>query len=91
MSAVVSSSVNSLGTSTQSINSSEEQISVSFSSSQLSNRENGVVTENDLEHLCHLIERKDGGPPWKQIMEHSTPTMSYQAWQRNPQVWFYSL
>ncbi|XP_060203990.1 uncharacterized protein LOC132632165 [Lycium barbarum] len=41
------------------------------------------ITDEDLEHLWHLVERKDGGPPWKHMMDRSTPNMSYQAWQRD--------
>ncbi|OIT05105.1 hypothetical protein A4A49_37765 [Nicotiana attenuata] len=43
------------------------------------------ITDEDLEHLWHLVERKDEGPPWKHMMDRSTPTMSYQAWQRDPE------
>ncbi|GMP70742.1 hypothetical protein CsSME_00029462 [Camellia sinensis var. sinensis] len=57
------------------------------SSLQLKKEQSVVVTEEDLEHLCNLVERKDGGPPWKHMMDHCTPTMSYQAWQRDPEVW----
>ncbi|CAK9158241.1 unnamed protein product [Ilex paraguariensis] len=55
------------------------------SSSQLNNQERVVVTKEDLEHLCHLVERKDGGPAWKHMMDRSTSNMSYQAWQRDPE------
>ncbi|XP_061983724.1 LOW QUALITY PROTEIN: uncharacterized protein LOC133703278, partial [Populus nigra] len=41
-----------------------------------------LVMEDDLEHLCKLVEVKDGGPAWIQIMDRSTPTMNYQAWRR---------
>ncbi|KAK4351027.1 hypothetical protein RND71_030340 [Anisodus tanguticus] len=44
------------------------------------------ITDEDLEHLWHLVERKDGGPPWKHMMDRSTPNMSYQAWQRDPET-----
>ncbi|KAK2998628.1 hypothetical protein RJ639_023587 [Escallonia herrerae] len=43
------------------------------------------VTENDLEHICRLVEEKDGGPAWIQMMDRSTETMSYQAWRRDPE------
>eukprot|EP00268_Persea_americana_P031491 TRINITY_DN3068_c0_g2_i3.p1 TRINITY_DN3068_c0_g2~~TRINITY_DN3068_c0_g2_i3.p1 ORF type:complete len:417 (-),score=75.64 TRINITY_DN3068_c0_g2_i3:340-1590(-) len=44
------------------------------------------VTTEDLEHLCELVEVKDGGPTWIQMMDRSTPTMSYQAWRRDPKT-----
>ncbi|KAK2972788.1 hypothetical protein RJ640_028316 [Escallonia rubra] len=56
------------------------------SSSHLQKDECRVVKEEDFEHLCHLVERKDGGPPWKHIMDRSSPRMSYQAWQRDPEI-----
>ncbi|XP_041016122.1 uncharacterized protein LOC121258644 [Juglans microcarpa x Juglans regia] len=43
-----------------------------------------LVTEEDLEHLCELVEMKDGGPRWIEMMDRSTPNMSYQAWRRDP-------
>ncbi|KAF3634100.1 hypothetical protein T459_09701 [Capsicum annuum] len=43
------------------------------------------ITDEDLDHLWHLVERKDGGPPWKHVMDRSAPNMSYQAWQRDPE------
>ncbi|CAL5364626.1 hypothetical protein CsSME_00002075 [Camellia sinensis var. sinensis] len=70
----------------------KEQVPVPFtedtncSSSQLKKGESSVVTEEDLGHLCHLIDRKDGGPPWKHIMDCSGAGMSYQAWQRDPET-----
>ncbi|CAA0817105.1 Polyketide cyclase/dehydrase and lipid transport superfamily protein [Striga hermonthica] len=42
-----------------------------------------LVTYEDLEQLCRLVERKDGGPSWKHVMDRSTHSMSYQAWQRD--------
>lgn len=54
--------------------------------SQLHEEKVNVVTEEDLEHLCQLVEMKDGGPPWIQMMDRSTPSMSYKAWQRDPKV-----
>ncbi|KAG6429435.1 hypothetical protein SASPL_107486 [Salvia splendens] len=50
-----------------------------------SDMDHPLITNEDLEHLCHLVERKDGGPPWKHMMECSAHDMSYQAWQRDPQ------
>ncbi|KAF1880327.1 hypothetical protein Lal_00048964 [Lupinus albus] len=46
---------------------------------------NSLVTEQDLRHLCKLVVEKDGGPSWFQMMDRSTPTMSYQAWRRDPE------
>lgn len=45
-----------------------------------------LVGDNDLEHICRLVEVTDGGPAWIQMMDRSTPTMSYQAWRRDPEV-----
>ena len=45
-----------------------------------------VVTEDDLLHLWKLVEEKDGGRAWIQMMDRSTPTMTYQAWRRDPEV-----
>ncbi|KAH7686781.1 START domain-containing proteins involved in steroidogenesis/phosphatidylcholine transfer protein [Dioscorea alata] len=61
------------------------------------NEENGVdlmkskvpelaVTSEDLDHLCKLVEMTDGGPSWHQMMDKSLPTMSYQAWRREPET-----
>lgn len=47
-----------------------------------------LVMEKDLKHLCQLIEMKDGGPTWIQMMDHSIPGMRYQAWRRHPKVKF---
>lgn len=45
-----------------------------------------AVTSEDVEHLCQLVEGRDGGPVWTQILDRSTPTMLYQAWHRDPKV-----
>ncbi|XP_058085885.1 uncharacterized protein LOC131233256 isoform X2 [Magnolia sinica] len=45
-----------------------------------------VVNNEDLEHLCQLVDAKDGGPAWQQMMDRTTLTMSYQAWRRDPKV-----
>ncbi|CAN1299552.1 StAR-related lipid transfer protein 7, mitochondrial, partial [Linum perenne] len=42
-----------------------------------------IVSTDDLEYLSKLVEVKDGGPSWIQMMDRSTPTMSYQAWRRD--------
>ncbi|TKY74018.1 StAR-related lipid transfer protein 7 [Spatholobus suberectus] len=43
-----------------------------------------AVTIADLHHLWLLVEEKDGGLPWIQMMDRCTPTMSYKAWRREP-------
>ncbi|KAJ4875626.1 Polyketide cyclase/dehydrase and lipid transport superfamily protein [Raphanus sativus] len=43
-----------------------------------------TVTELDLRHLVQLVERKDGGHAWIQMMDRFTPGMRYQAWLREP-------
>ncbi|GAA0164391.1 hypothetical protein LIER_20042 [Lithospermum erythrorhizon] len=56
---------------------------VNSRSSKLKKEDSAVVTDGDLKHLYHLVERKDGGPAWKHMMDHSTSNMSYQSWQRD--------
>ncbi|XP_042480136.1 uncharacterized protein LOC122061037 [Macadamia integrifolia] len=56
------------------------------SSLQLKSEKSVLVTGEDLEHLCQLVEVKDGGPAWIQMMDRSTPNMSYQAWRRDPET-----
>ena len=56
------------------------------SSSQLERDNSSRVNEEDLKHIFRLVEEKDGGPAWIQMMDRSTPTMSYQAWRRDPEV-----
>lgn len=50
-----------------------------------------TVTELDLRHLVQLVERKDGGQAWIQMMDRFTPGMRYQAWLREPKVILYVL
>lgn len=45
-----------------------------------------IVTEHDLQNLCKLVGEKDGGPAWIQMMDRSTPNMTYQAWRRDQEV-----
>ncbi|KAJ4950913.1 hypothetical protein NE237_027745 [Protea cynaroides] len=52
-------------------------------SSQVESEKSVVVTGEDLQHLCQLVEVKDGGPAWIQMMDRSTPNMRYQAWRRD--------
>ncbi|XP_061342636.1 uncharacterized protein LOC133288824 isoform X2 [Gastrolobium bilobum] len=67
-------------------NDSAFSYSTSSSSSEIEKDASpGSVTEQDLQHLCKLVEEKDGGPTWIQMMDRSTPTMSYQAWRRDPE------
>ncbi|KAK8685104.1 hypothetical protein V6N13_041113 [Hibiscus sabdariffa] len=56
------------------------------SSSQNGKENLGFVTDEDLEHLFKLTEEKDGGPAWIHMMDKSTPTMAYQAWQRDLEI-----
>lgn len=58
------------------------------SSSKSEKAETVVVGKDDLEHLCRIVEEKDGGPAWIQMMDRSTPAMSYRAWRRDPEVYF---
>ncbi|KAE8694304.1 putative beta-1,3-galactosyltransferase 6 [Hibiscus syriacus] len=53
------------------------------SSSPISKEKPSFVKNEDLEHLCNLVEEKDGGPAWIHMMDCSTPTMYYQAWERD--------
>ncbi|XP_019195109.1 PREDICTED: uncharacterized protein LOC109188912 isoform X2 [Ipomoea nil] len=58
----------------------------SSSQSQDERADINVITDEDLEHFCHLVERRDGGPCWKHMMDRSTPSLSYEAWQRDPKT-----
>ncbi|XP_065863148.1 uncharacterized protein [Euphorbia lathyris] len=62
-----------------------EEDSDSISSGEIQEGE-GPVTENDLEHLLHLLEGKDGHMEWQSMMERSTSNMGYQAWRHEPQT-----
>lgn len=44
------------------------------------------LNEDDVKVLVSHIDETDGGPPWKLMMERSTPTLTYQAWYRDPPV-----
>ncbi|KAK8560935.1 hypothetical protein V6N13_026370 [Hibiscus sabdariffa] len=56
-------------------------------SSSESGKENlGFPTDEDLGYLFKLAEEKDGGPAWIHMMDKSTPTMVYQAWQRDLEI-----
>ncbi|KAK9665164.1 hypothetical protein RND81_14G094700 [Saponaria officinalis] len=56
----------------------------SCSSSQVGGKPYPAVNDDDLTHLYKTVEEKDGGPSWIQMMDRSTLTMSYRAWQRDP-------
>ncbi|KAL6515120.1 hypothetical protein OROHE_018752 [Orobanche hederae] len=56
-----------------------------LSLSKLENEKSRVVNENDLRHLHTLVEEKDDGPSWIQMMDRSTSGMKYQAWRRDPE------
>lgn len=56
----------------------------SFESRQVYKEKSGFVTGDDFRHLWNLVEVKDGGPAWIQMMDRSTTTFSYQAWRRDP-------
>lgn len=55
-------------------------------SSQGERELSGLVGDDDLEHICRLVEVTDGGPAWIQMMDRSTATMGYQAWRRDPET-----
>lgn len=44
------------------------------------------LDEDDLKVLVSHINETNGCPPWKLMMEHSTPSLTYQAWYRDPRV-----
>lgn len=56
------------------------------SSSIINKEENHLLADEDLKRLWYLVEKRDGGPPWKHMMDRSTPTMTCQAWQRDLEV-----
>lgn len=45
-----------------------------------------AVTGEDLENLSKLVEVTDGGPLWHKMMDRTLPSMSYEAWRRDPEV-----
>ncbi|XP_010099429.2 uncharacterized protein LOC21386794 [Morus notabilis] len=57
-----------------------------YSTLHIDEGNSSVVTEEDLEHLCLLVEMKDGGPTWIEMMDRSTPTMRYKGWRRDPKT-----
>nr|GMD10394.1 START domain-containing proteins involved in steroidogenesis/phosphatidylcholine transfer [Ipomoea batatas] len=61
-------------------------LSPNSSSPLQENDRSRVVDENDLYHLYQLVEEKDDGPAWIQMMDRSATNMSYQAWRRDPET-----
>ena len=61
----------------------------SSTSDHIAGQETLAVMEENLEQLCNILQAKDGGPTWNQVMDRSTPTMYYQSWHRDPEVVFY--
>ncbi|EXB29870.1 hypothetical protein L484_016360 [Morus notabilis] len=49
-------------------------------------REQDVITDNDLEHLLQFLSGRDGEMEWQSMMERSTQNMSYQAWRHEPET-----
>lgn len=45
-----------------------------------------VVTTEDLVQFMKLLDCKDGGPTWQNMMDKSIPGMTYQAWRREVEV-----
>ncbi|KAL8134743.1 uncharacterized protein LOC141713060 [Apium graveolens] len=45
-----------------------------------------AVIGEDFKHLTRLVDKRDGGPPWRHLMDRSTHDMSYQAWIREPEI-----
>ncbi|XP_076957943.1 uncharacterized protein LOC143633548 [Bidens hawaiensis] len=56
------------------------------SSSKLDGEIKNFVGEDDLKHISKLVNEKDGGPAWIEMMDKSTANMSYQAWRRDPET-----
>ncbi|KAL6127299.1 hypothetical protein ACLB2K_075340 [Fragaria x ananassa] len=56
------------------------------STSQMNEKKSDVVAQEDVEHLCRLVDMKDGGPSWIHMTDRSTPTMTNQAWRRDPKI-----
>ncbi|XWS08851.1 hypothetical protein CRYUN_Cryun40dG0035900 [Craigia yunnanensis] len=63
----------------------EEAAGTVSPSSKAEERQLDIVTENDLAHLLHLLEGKDGEMEWQSMMDRTTPNMSYQAWRHEPE------
>ncbi|XP_050151716.1 uncharacterized protein LOC126626429 [Malus sylvestris] len=57
-----------------------------FSTSKIERESSGYVNNEDLQHICQLVEEKDGGPAWIHMMDRSTAAMRCQAWRRDPET-----
>ncbi|CAK9167951.1 unnamed protein product [Ilex paraguariensis] len=55
-------------------------------STGISEANQDIVGGNDLEHLLHLLDGKDGQMAWQSMMERSTSNMAYQAWRHEPEM-----
>lgn len=53
---------------------------------KMDNEKSSLVNVCDLKHLHRLVEERDGGRAWIQMMDKSTPNMSYLAWRRDPEI-----
>ncbi|XP_076951122.1 uncharacterized protein LOC143624308 [Bidens hawaiensis] len=56
------------------------------SSSKLDGEIKNFVGEDDLKHISKLVNEKDGGPAWIEMMDKSMANMSYKAWRRDPET-----
>ncbi|CAM8916237.1 unnamed protein product [Rhodiola kirilowii] len=45
-----------------------------------------MVTDKDLDRLLNMVDINDEGLIWQNLMERSTPNMSYQAWRHEPET-----
>ncbi|EOA13354.1 hypothetical protein CARUB_v10026389mg [Capsella rubella] len=70
--------------SSSSSDSSEQHLNLVSRVKKTEERLPNTVTELDLRHLVQLVERKDGGQAWIQMMDRFTSGMRYQAWLREP-------
>ncbi|CAA0409710.1 unnamed protein product [Arabidopsis thaliana] len=70
--------------SSSSYDSSEQHLDLVSRVKKTEERLPNTVTELDLRHLVQLVERKDGGQAWIQMMDRFTSGMRYQAWLREP-------
>ncbi|KAF6136253.1 hypothetical protein GIB67_001662 [Kingdonia uniflora] len=64
-------------------NNKGEQQSTATSDSDDCSSNHDSVGDDDIKHLCKLVEIKDGGPAWIHMMNRSTTNMTYQAWRRD--------
>ncbi|PKA47706.1 hypothetical protein AXF42_Ash014483 [Apostasia shenzhenica] len=48
--------------------------------------EQSAMTSGDLSYLSALVEVRDGGSAWIQMMDKTLPNMSYKAWRRDPEM-----